>query len=351
MGEEGRRGDIMVSMKDIAAACGVSIATVSKAMNDHHDIGIETKERIRQAAREMGYFPNSAAKALKTNRTYNLGVLFEVEGKRSLTHDYFVGVLESLKNAAEEKGYDITFINGCRSRQGRMTFLEHCRYRGFDGVVIVCVNFYDPEVLELVRSGIPVVTIDHVFDNVCSVISDNVRGMRDLVQYIYHKGHRKIAYIRGSDSKVAVTQSRLSSFYRTMEELGVQVPDAYIKAAGYRDTKAAGIATEELLDLEERPTCILYPDDFACYGGINVINERGLSIPGDISVVGYDGIRIARHLEPKLTTLKQDTRELGREAAAKVIDLIERPRTTLIEQIVVEGEVYPGNSVADLSCF
>ena len=149
----------MVSMKDIAAACGVSIATVSKAMNDHHDIGIETKERIRQAAREMGYFPNSAAKALKTNRTYNLGVLFEVEGKRSLTHDYFVGVLESLKNAAEEKGYDITFINGCRSRQGRMTFLEHCRYRGFDGVVIVCVNFYDPEVLELVRSGIPVVTI------------------------------------------------------------------------------------------------------------------------------------------------------------------------------------------------
>lgn len=130
----------------------------------------------------------------------------------------------------------------------------------------------------------------------------------------------------------------------------MHVPDAYIKAAGYRDTKAAGIATGELLDLEERPTCILYPDDFACYGGINVINERGLSIPGDISVVGYDGIRIARHLEPKLTTLKQDTRGLGREAAMKVIDLIERPRTTLIEQIVIQGEVYPGNSVADLSC-
>ncbi len=339
----------MVSMKDIAAACGVSVATVSKAMNDHHDIGMETKARIRQTARDMGYFPNSAAKALKTNRTYNLGVLFEVEGESGLTHDYFVGVLDSLKSAAEERGYDITFVNGCRSRQGRMSYLEHCRYRGFDGIVIVCINYYDPEVLELARSGLPIVTIDHVFDNACSVISDNIKGIRDLLQYVYNKGHRKIAYIHGMDSKVAVTRSRLLSFYRTSEELGIQVPDAYIKAAGYRDTKAAGIATGELLDLKEPPTCILYPDDFACYGGINVINERGLSIPGDISVVGYDGIRIARHLEPKLTTLKQDTKKLGREAAAKVIDLIERPRTTLIEQIVVEGEVYPGNSVADLS--
>lgn len=341
----------MVSMKDLASACGVSVATVSKALNDHHDIGAETKERIRHKAKEMGYFPNSAAKALKTNRTYNLGVLFEEEANSGLTHDYFVSVLDSLKSAAEEQGYDITFINGCRSRRGRMSYLEHCRYRGFDGVVIVCVNYYDTEVLELARSNIPIVTIDHVFDNVCAVISDNIKGIRDLLQYVYDKGHRKIAYIHGKDSTVAVTQRRLSSFYRTTEEMGLHIPDAYIKAAAYRDTRAAGEATKELLQLADRPTCILYPDDFACYGGINVINENGLRIPDDISVVGYDGIRIARHLEPKLTTLNQDTYRLGRAAVEKVIDLIERPRTTLIEQIIVEGKVYPGNSVADLTNF
>lgn len=338
----------MVSIKDIAMACQVSVATVSKALNNHHDIGAQTKERIRQVAKEMGYFPNSAAKALKTNRTHNLGVLFEEDDNSGLTHDYFTNVLDSLKSAAEERGYDITFINGCRSRQDRMTYLEHCRYRGFDGVIIVCVNYYDPEVVELVRSDIPTVTIDHVFDNVCAVLSNNVKGMKDLLHYVYNRGHRKIAYIHGIDSTVAVTQRRLASFYKTTDELGLNIPNEYVKAAAYRDTKAAGIVTGELLDLKERPTCILYPDDFACYGGINVINERGLRIPEDISVVGYDGIKIARHLEPKLTTLNQDTGRLGRAAAEKVIDLIERPRTTLIEQIVVDGVVCPGNSVAKL---
>lgn len=336
----------MVSMKDISVACGVSVATVSKALNDHADIGTETKNRIRQAAKQMGYFPNSAAKALKTNRTHNLGVLFEEDDHSGLTHDYFAYVLDSLKSAAEEKGYDITFINGCRTRPNRMSYLEHCRYRGFDGVIIVCVNFYDPEVLELVNSDIPIVTIDHVFNNVCSVVSDNVKGMRELVQHVYNKGHRRIAYIHGVNSAVAVTQRRLSSFYKTAEELGIKILDEYIKAAAYRDTKASGIATAELLELKERPTCIFYPDDFACYGGINVIKEHGLSIPDDISVVGFDGIRIARHIEPKLTTLKQDTTRLGRKAAEKVINLIEHPKTTLVEQIVVEGEVYEGQSVA-----
>lgn len=338
----------MVSIKDIAIACQVSAATVSKALNNHHDIGEQTKERIRTVAKEMGYYPNSAAKALKTNRTHNLGVLFEEEDNSGLTHDYFAYVLDSLKSAAEEKGYDITFINGRKTRRDRMSYLEHCRYRGFDGVIIVCVNYCDPEVQELAKSNIPTVTIDHEYDNVCSVISDNEKGIRDLLHYVYDKGHRKIAYIHAVDSTVAVTQCRVSSFFRTAEELGLYIPDEYIKGAPYRDTKAASIATQELLDLEDRPTCILYPDDFACYGGINVINERGLSIPGDISVVGYDGIKITRHLEPKLTTLCQDTGRLGRAAAEKVIDLIERPKTTSRETIVVEGFIYEGNSVAEL---
>ncbi|MDD6812474.1 MAG: LacI family DNA-binding transcriptional regulator [Lachnospiraceae bacterium] len=337
----------MVSMKDISVVCGVSVATVSKALNNHSDIGIETKEHIKQVAKEMGYFPNSAAKALKTNRTYNIGVLFVDDDQSGLTHDYFAYVLDSLKSTAEAKGYDITFINGCKTRPNRMSYLEHCRYRGFDGVVIACVDFYAPEVLELVRSNIPTVTIDHMFNNVCAIMSDNIKGMRDLLHYIYRKGHRKIAYIHGADS--AVTQSRLSSFYKTMAELGLEVPDEYISEAAYRDTQKTFIETERLLDLKDRPTCILYPDDFACFGGINAINERGLRIPEDISVVGYDGIRAARHIEPQLTTLRQDTRKLGQEAAEKLISLIEHPKTTIMEQIIVEGEVFHGKSVADLT--
>lgn len=337
----------MVSMKDISVACGVSVATVSKALNNHKDIDAETKERIRQTAKDMGYFPNSAAKALKTHRTYNIGVLFEDDNMSGLTHDYFAYVLDSLKKTAEAKGYDITFINGCMTRPNKMSFLEHSKYRGFDGVVIVCVtNFMAPEVLELVQSDIPTVTIDHLFHNVCAIMSDNVKGMQDLLHYIYGRGHRKVAYIHGIDS--SVTKSRLAAFYKTSADFGIDVPDEYVGEAPYRDTRATYIETERLLDLKDRPTCIIYPDDFASFGGINAIKKRGLRIPEDISVAGYDGIRAARHIEPRLTTVKQDTKMLGQKAAEKLISLIEHPKTTIIEQIVVEGKVFPGESVSDL---
>lgn len=333
----------MVSMKDISAACGESIATVSKALNNHNDIGEETKEHIRQVAKEMGYTPNAAAKVLKTNRTYNIGVVLSHEDQSGLTHDFFAHVLESFKFAAEQKGYDITFINGSRQGTKHMSYLEHARYRGFDGVAVICANFYDMELEELVKSKIPVVTVDHVFHGRMSVTSDNVKGMKDLITYIYEQGHRRIAYIHGAPS--SVTQSRLTSFYHTVEELGLKIPDEYILEAAYRDSKEAYKMTEKLLDLKTPPTCICYPDDFSAFGGMNAIKERGLSIPEDISIAGYDGIRIGRHLEPQLTTIRQDTTKIGKLAAEKLINLIERPKSTIIEQIVVEGTVFPGKSV------
>ncbi len=336
----------MVSLKDIAKACNVSPATVSKALNDQSDVSEETKALVRNVAKSMGYFPNSSARALKTNRTYNIGVLFVDEARSGLTHDYFSYVLDSFKKGAEAKGYDITFINSNKSNPGRMTYLEHCKYRGFDGALIACVDFYDPEVFELVNSGLPVITIDHSFYGHSAVLSDNVKGMRDLVNYVIENGHKKIAYIHGLPS--AVTSSRLSSFFKTMDEHGLSVPDEYIREAPYRNTKVTARETEKLLALEDPPTCILFPDDFSCFGGINAINEKGLNIPEDISVVGYDGIRIGRHIEPQLTTLRQDTANIGLMAAEKLIDRIEHPKTTIEEQTMIEGSVYVGKTVKNL---
>ena len=331
----------MVSMKDIAKACGVSVATVSKALNNQKDIGEETKTHIKNVAREMGYFPNSSARALKTNRTYNLGVLFADEAQSGLTHDFFSAILDSFKRTVEARGYDITFINS--NGGGAMSYLDHCRYRGFDGVMVACVDFRDPNVTELVESNIPLVTIDHVFNNKTSIVSDNISGMRDLLTYIYECGHRRIAYIHGLDS--AVTSSRLSSFYRTAEQLGLDIPDEYVLEAPYRSTEGTARMTEKLLDMKKPPTCILYPDDFSAFGGINVIRERTLRIPEDISIAGYDGIRIGRHIEPVLTTLRQDTKSIGEKAGEKLIELIEKPKSAIIERVVIKGEVYRGGSV------
>lgn len=337
----------MVSMKDIAAKCNVSVATVSKALNDQADIGEQTKEFIKKTAKEMGYFPNAQARALRTNRSYNIGVLFVDEGQSGLTHDYFSKVLDSFKMEVEAHGYDLTFINCSKNNRSRYSYLEHSMYRGFDGIVIACIDFSDPEVIELVNSQIPLVTIDYMFNSRSSVISNNYKGMQSLASYVVSQGHKKIAYICGDNT--AVTQRRLAAFYKVLEENGIDIPDEYVKRGSYRNIEQAYKATNDLLDMAERPTCILYSDDYSAVGGYNAIHKRGLNIPDDISMAGYDGLTISSLLEPSLTTIKQDTDKIGKLAAVKLLDLIEKPKITVEEQIVVDGVLDSGKTVKKLN--
>lgn len=333
----------MVSIKDIAKACGVSAATVSKALNNQDDISETTKARIRGVASRMGYMPNSAARALKTHRTYNLGVLFVDEANSGLTHEFFAAVLDSFKRAAEASGYDITFINRNIGR-GCASYLEHCRYRGVDGVIAACVRFDNAEVIELLKSSLPVVTIDYVFNNRMAVLSDNTVGVEKLVAELCARGHERIAYIHG-ESHSSVTEKRLASFYRACAAHGVQVPDEYICSSAYRDAVDCARLTHRLLTLPQRPTAILFPDDFSAVGGIQAIREEGLLIPRDISVVGYDGFMLSQVMSPKLTTYKQDTEMMGRMAAERLIAQIEAPHTAMPEQITIKGRVQLGESI------
>ena len=336
----------MVSLKDIANICGVSVATVSKALNDQPDVGEETKKKIRALADELGYLTNSAARALKTNRTYNLGVLFVDEGSRGLTHEFFAALLNSFKVEAEQEGYDITFINNHNIGGKPSTYLQHCLYRGVDGVLLACVDFYDSQVLDIVNSSLPVVTIDHIFNNRASVLSDNISGMETLVRYACSKGHRKIAYIYGEPT--AVTENRKIGFFRACEENGIRVPDEYILEGEYYEPEVCYQVTARLLSLPDRPTCIFFPDDFSLSGGIRAIREKGLRIPEDISVIGYDGIMISQLMTPKITTMHQDTNRLGKEAAKKLIELIDHPKTALLDRIIIPGQFFPGESVGQL---
>ena len=333
----------MVSMKDIAQRCGVSVATVSKALNGQPDIGEETRARITAVAEELGYTTNSAARALKTHRTYNLGVLFVDERRSGLAHEYFSSLLESFKVEAERHGYDITFINQNVGNKPT-SYLQHCLYRGVDGVIVACIDFNDPRVRELAESKLPMVTIDHVFENRLAIMSDNVNGVEALVHYVYKKGHRKIAFLHGENT--TVTRNRLVGFYRACEELGIEVPEGFVRPCIYHDPDKCAEQTRELMALPEKPTCIIFPDDFSFMGGKNVLTELGLRIPEDISAVGYDGIALAKFM--RLTTYSQNTQDLGRIAAEKLIGLIEHPKTTLIDRILVPGGLLEGNSVKEI---
>lgn len=332
----------MVSLKDISVRCGVSVATVSKALNGHKDVSEATRERLIKAAKEMGYFPNSQARALKTNRTLNLGVMFSDDAGSGLTHEFFAKLLNSFKTEAEAAGYDITFINKNVGKQ-KMSTYEHCKYRNVDGVIIACTDFTSQDVYEIINGDIPVVTIDHIFDCRTAVMSNNEKGIEELVNYVADMGHEKLAYIQGNRS--AVAERRQAGFCKACMNRGIEVRAEWMLLGDYYNPDRTYELTKQLMSMSNRPTCIFMPDDYSAMGGFNAVKDMGLSVPDDVSVVGYDGIAYSQLLSPKLTTYLQDTSAIGTAAAKQLISLIENPSTTFTEVITIDGRLIEGASV------
>jgi len=335
----------MATIKELSIRCGVSISTVSKALNGYKDISESTREQILKAATEIGYFPDANARALKMKKTYNIGVLFSTLSNFGLRNEYFAHILASFKDKAAKRGYDITFIEHNIGNR-KMTFLEHCRYRNFDGVFIACAEFGDSEVIEMVNSDFPVVTIDHSFNDAISVLSDNIEGMKQLTQYIIDQGHRRIAYIHGTKS--SVTHNRIVSFNNTLRENNITIPEEYFVEGIYRDAENTERIALKLLELPVPPTCIIAPDDYAALGVMNAARKLSLDIPRDLSIAGYDGISVSQALEPKLTTIKQDTDKIGAEAAKQLINLIESPMVTSLDNIYLKVQLVKGGSVRNI---
>jgi len=330
----------MVSIKDIARKCGVSSATVSKALNNCSDISAVTKMKVRAVADELGYFPNANAKALKTNKTNTIGIIYSNRLGTGLKQSYFSSVIESFKDTAERNGYDVIFIGSGKGSQ--MSYFEHCRHRNVDGVLVACADFYDAGINEVLRSDLPNVVIDFFSKRDYSVCSDNRQGMRDILEYVYDMGHRKIGYIYGDTS--LITTVRLDTFIEIMKQLEIPVVIDYIKQGKYSDIHVSEKIVSEMLGLREPPTCLLMPDDIAAYGGMKAAYRMGLRVPEDISFVGYDGIQMTQITEPRLTTVMQNTDEIGSKAAELLLsrireeDISDLRKHTLIESTLIKGQ-------------
>ena len=330
----------MARLKDVAEACGVSVATVSRALNGLTNESKERTAHICQTAREMGYIPNTAAKTLKTSRSNNIGILYEDR----MNHEYFSTLMEELRKNAEDKGYDLTFMRR-KTGQSRESYYEHARRRNLDGVIVLQADFEDAGVIRLATSSIPTVIIDHIFEGCDCVSSDNRAGLEQIVRYVREKGHRRIALIQGQ--RGAVSQERLAGFYKGCAEMGVRVPSEYVAEGRFHDPDDCFRQIVRFLQLPEKPTCVLCPDDFSCLGALWQLRAEGIRVPEDVSLVGFDGIEMARLTEPKPTTFRQDDERIAREVMTLLTEGIESPDTHVPRQIMVTGKLLEGGTLAE----
>lgn len=274
---------------------------------------------------------------------YNLGIIFKEESGRGITHPFFASILNAFKEEADKRGYDITFVSN-RSGDQTIGYLENCRRRGVDGVCIVCINFSSEQVTELARSGIPCVSIDHSYEGVSSVFSDNAQGIRMLVDYAVSMGHRRIAYIHGQQNS-NVTAQRIAQFREAMRDHGLDVPENFLVDGNYDNSETTGPLVEQLLSQRNRPTCILLPDDASYVCAQDAARRCELRVPADISFAGYDGIRVTQLMNPRLTTIRQDGESMGRKAADLLIQRIEHPDEPVEDSVTVAVQLLKGGTV------
>jgi LacI family transcriptional regulator len=306
----------MVNIYDIAKKAGYSIATVSKVLNNKK-VSEKARKTVLEAVEELGYTPNSSARTLATSKSWMIGVVFAEHLGVGIAHPFFSQVIEGFKKHVELYNYDLLFLSRHMGLQEET--YKHLVQRGVDGVVVV--QSFGEDFLEKMGAVIPAVYIDRPTDQPGSVHSDNKHGSKLAVDYLVELGHSKIAHIMGDKGNFAGIQ-RADGFKEAMKQHGLPVKEEYLVNGGFYSYSGGREAMIRLLSLSDRPTAVVVAGDEMAIGAIKVIKEAGLRVPEDISIIGFDDISTAKHIDPPLTTIRQDKELIGQQAAIMLLNKI-----------------------------
>ena len=319
----------MATIYDVAEKSGFSVATVSKVFNHYAGVNADTKQKVLLIAKQIGYIPNLSAQTLVTNKSWLIGVIFKEDLEQGLVHPHFGGILEAFKTTMEQAGYDIIFLNQNFSNM-ELKYLEHCRYRNVDGVLLASSPLPEKEANAIEKAGFKCVSVENDYRNIPTVISDNVGGTKQILNYLHTLGHRKIATIIPPLKSLA-GRERFQGYKEFLQKQGLPYDEHFIVECEEYTPDSALDAVKKLLDqcLDNFPTAIFAGYDKIAFAVQKVLIERGYAIPNDISVVGFDDLEIAASITPTLSTVRQDRKEIGRIAAEIMLKRLENKEDSI----------------------
>lgn len=312
-----------VTIRDVAKAAGVSITTVSRALNGHSDVGSETRDKISRIASQLNYRPSTVARSLVMNKTRTIGLLVSGLTNERVGHYFMFQVMYGMHDRLADLGYDLILVSTTTARQRLISYLDFCTERRLDGVIVMGIRLDDPYMHEVVESPLPSVMIDVplLSDHCGYVMTDNVHGAKIAVRHLLAQGHRTIGLVNGHD-QAAVSRDRLRGYMEGFASAGRKHLESCIYDSDFTQRGGAqGCA--ELLQRHPDMTAIFFASDLMAIGGLQTARERGLSVPKDLSIVGFDDIELAEYVSPSLTTIRQKRYEMGAAAAEMLVDMME----------------------------
>lgn len=318
----------MVTIKDVANKAQVSPATVSRVMNDQPHVAEHIRERVLQAIRDLNYRPNRTAQRLRSAESHLVGVILS-----DIKNPFYTLVLGGVENILSEKGFSVLICNSHMDQGRENDFIKLMLAEGVAGLIVAPTKETSDNLAEAVKNGLPLVVIDRRMTRPKTdvVLADNQNGARLAIQHLLELGHRRIAIVNGPQHLTS-GRERYTGFREAMEDAGVSVDDRLVRFGDYQ-LESGYALTHDLLTQPPLPSALFIANNLMTIGALNAIHELGVTIPGDIAVIGFDDLPWAASLNPPLTTVGQPAFDIGVHAAELLLNRMEfpgRPARTIV---------------------
>jgi DNA-binding LacI/PurR family transcriptional regulator len=310
------------SLREVAHAAGVSPATVSRVLNARTNVRSETRLRVERAIETLNYQPSRVARRLRTQDRPGqmLGLLVP-----DIQNPFYVEVVRGVEDRAYARGCAVMMCNFGQEEEKEHFFLDIMRHERVDGLILAPARPDDRKALEVVRSGIPVVCVDRGLAeaDVDTIVVDNLEGARAAVDHLLRLGHRRIGHVAGLP-QLPSTQERVAGYRAALQAAGLTSDPALVRHGNSKHESGRDL-TADLLDLPDPPTALFTGNNLITLGALETIHRRGLRIPEDVALVGFDDMYWAISLNPPLTAVSQPGYEIGRRAAELLFQRVAEP--------------------------
>ena len=306
-----------MTMKDVADLAGVSKTTVSHVINETRFVEVSTRSKVLQAMKELGYYPNTVARSLRSGETKTIGMIVP-----DSTNLFFADIARRIENYGYENGYSVILCNSDNNIDKQQNYINTLISKQVDGVIFISSGESREDLQRLSESEIPIVVADRIVPlNLADVVLiNNEEAGYIATKYLIDLGHRRIACITGS-SELNPSMRRVEGYRRALSENEIVVPEEYIVQGDFQFQSGEMMMTK-LMNLPQRPTAVFVLNDMMAIGAVSAARRLGVGVPDDVSIVGFDDIALASLLYPPLTTMAQPTEEIARVAVELLIQKI-----------------------------
>lgn len=323
-----------ITIKDVAKKADVSYATVSRALNGKYGVRDKTREKIIAVAQAMGYTPNGIARGLVKKQTYSIGLIIP-----DITNPFYPEVARGIEDQAKASGYSVFLCNTNYEKQREADHLNLLLEKRVDGIIMASISKHSVQRLEEARNQIPVVYVTkRVTGKALSfVVIDNERGGFIATKYLIEQGYKTIGYI-GPDEAGNASGERLAGFRAAFKKFGMSVQSRYVRIADFK-LETGYNAIVRMIEEGNYPRAVFAGNDLLAIGIIQGIKEKGLSVPENIAIIGFDNIPLASFPGISLTTIHQPKYEMGQMAADLLLEMIEKQSLGEPRRVILEPEL------------